>query len=289
MLQKELLNIITGSETDENTVKLRLTDLITDYPWFGTPHYFLLQKLDKNDPGYSAMAAKTALHFPNSLLLQHRLNNFEATAQNEISTENIPAEYDHIKNDLQREQHLHMLEKDVEKEKIASNNKDVSDSLENDLPSKVIEEIKTNETVFVEKEIVENKKEENFPAKDEMLFEPLFATDYFASQGIKLSEQIKPTDKLGLQVKSFTDWLKTMKKSPGTQQANGMQVDTKVAHLAEKSNAEAEVVTESMADVYFQQGHQEKAAEIYHKLSLLNPAKSAYFAAKIEHLKSDGK
>ena len=40
-----------------------------------------------------------------------------------------------------------------------------------------------------------------------------------------------------------------------------------------------------MAEVYIQQGKKEKARDIYQKLSLLNPAKSTYFAAKLENLK----
>jgi hypothetical protein len=35
------------------------------------------------------------------------------------------------------------------------------------------------------------------------------------------------------------------------------------------------------------QGMREKATEVYHKLSLLDPDKSAYFAEKIEQLKSN--
>jgi hypothetical protein len=34
------------------------------------------------------------------------------------------------------------------------------------------------------------------------------------------------------------------------------------------------------------QNKQEKAIEMYEKLSLMNPSKSAYFAAKIESLKT---
>jgi hypothetical protein len=56
--------------------------------------------------------------------------------------------------------------------------------------------------------------------------------------------------------------------------------------LAENSNAEAEVLTESMAEVFARQGKIGKASEVYQKLSLLNPAKSTYFAAKLENLKA---
>lgn len=124
------------------------------------------------------------------------------------------------------------------------------------------------------------------PEKEEMLFEPLFAVDYFASQGIKLSEEVQSSDKLGKQLKSFTEWLKSMKKtytpSPADEE---LAEEEEVQTIAEKSNTEGDVVTEAMAEVFALQGRKQKAAAIYRKLSLLNPHKSAYFAAKIENLK----
>ncbi len=117
------------------------------------------------------------------------------------------------------------------------------------------------------------------------LFEPLYTTDYFASQGIKLSEELKTNDKLGRQLKSFTEWLKTMKKVHPSQKMEAVIIDTTVEKLAEKSNLEADIITEAMAEVYESQGKYKKAKEIYQKLSLLNPAKSAFFAAKSEQIK----
>jgi hypothetical protein len=131
-------------------------------------------------------------------------------------------------------------------------------------------------------------KEEANDKNDEqtLVFEPLYTTDYFASQGIKLSDEVKPDDKLGKQLKSFTDWLKTMKKVHDQRlPAGNEQLDLAVQQLAEKSNMEDQVLTESMAEAYLSQGKPKKAAEIYQKLSLFNPAKSAYFAAKIASLK----
>ncbi|MEP6596427.1 MAG: hypothetical protein ABJA71_10805, partial [Ginsengibacter sp.] len=43
-------------------------------------------------------------------------------------------------------------------------------------------------------------------------FEPLHTVDYFASQGIKISDESISNDKLSTQLKSFTEWLKSMKK-----------------------------------------------------------------------------
>lgn len=122
--------------------------------------------------------------------------------------------------------------------------------------------------------------------KEEILFQPLHASDYFASQGIKLSEDALGADKLGKQLKSFTAWLKTMKKvHPDKLPAVNNVTETAVQTQAEKSNLEEEIVTEPMAEAYILQNKQAKAIDIYNKLSLLNPTKSAYFATKIESLK----
>ncbi len=123
--------------------------------------------------------------------------------------------------------------------------------------------------------------------KEELLFEPFHTVDYFASQGIRFKEEDKPKDKLAQQLKSFTEWLKTMKRLPVTEIAAAVDTksEQKVEQLAEKSLQENQVVTEAMAEVWEKQGFAEKAIEIYNKLSLLEPSKSAYFAAKIEELK----
>lgn len=117
--------------------------------------------------------------------------------------------------------------------------------------------------------------------------EPLYTIDYFASQGIKADTGTETKDKLSVKLRSFTDWLKTMKRihpekfdtemDPGSQSA--------IQHIAEHSNESKEIVTETMAEVFARQGLHKKAAEVYHKLSLLNPDKRVYFAAKIAQLK----
>jgi hypothetical protein len=118
-------------------------------------------------------------------------------------------------------------------------------------------------------------------------FEPLHTTDYFASQGIKLTDEPVNNDKLGTQMKSFTEWLKSMKKIHQQKLGEGdEQTDKNIQQIAESSNAEAKVITEAMADVLIKQNKTEKAIAVYEKLSLINPSKSAYFAAKIDSLKT---
>ena len=125
--------------------------------------------------------------------------------------------------------------------------------------------------------------DENAP----LVFEAFHTVDYFASQGIKLSLEEKPQDRFGQQLKSFTQWLKTIKKIPAAEMSKetGTGTEQKVITLAEHSIEDREVVTEAMAEVWLKQGNHSKAIEVYRKLSLQNPAKSSYFAGLIEQLK----
>lgn len=127
------------------------------------------------------------------------------------------------------------------------------------------------------------------PPKESIPFDPYYTIDYFAYQGIKPPIDVPPGDKLGKQLKSFTEWLKTMKRLP--EAAIGKQVtDAEQQHIrrsAEGSLEGKEVVTETMAEVLIKQDKKGEAIGIYEKLSLLDPSKSAYFAAKIENLKRE--
>ncbi|MBA2745348.1 MAG: hypothetical protein H0U44_03905 [Flavisolibacter sp.] len=121
----------------------------------------------------------------------------------------------------------------------------------------------------------------------DLSFEPFHTVDYFASQGIKLSQEDFSKDKFGKQLKSFTEWLKSMKRISPTEDQPSADPGTenKVQHLAEDSIHKADVYTEAMAEVWKKQGNKVKAIEVYNKLSLMNPSKKAYFAAQIENLK----
>jgi hypothetical protein len=125
------------------------------------------------------------------------------------------------------------------------------------------------------------------PSENDLVFEPYHTVDYFASQGIKLSQEEFSKDKFGKQLKSFTEWLKSMKRLPDNPETPAVdsRTEDKVQHLAEDSIHQSEVYTEAMADVWVKQGNKAKAIEVYNKLSLINPSKRAYFATQIENLK----
>ncbi|MDP4130388.1 MAG: hypothetical protein Q8939_09510 [Bacteroidota bacterium] len=123
---------------------------------------------------------------------------------------------------------------------------------------------------------------------ESIVFAPYHMVDYFASQGIKLVLEDHPQDNFGKQLKSFTAWLKVMKKIP----ARGIAGKTddgetdRIRHFAANSIEERDILTETMAEVLAKQGMYENAIALYQKLSLIYPPKSAYFASRIEQLKA---
>lgn len=256
--------------------------LAHQYPYFSTAQLLLLQKADKASEMHARQLQRTALHFTNPLQLSYWLQPalFETEfPEPELFQNPIPeaAETVEVKPAEQPE-----TSSEENREKAVAGTA---------LPAPEVEAAQQPIAVTAEAtiETPEAPAPENAaqPEAPVISFEPYHTVDYFASQGIKLSQQEAANDTLGKQVKSFTEWLKTMKRLPETatpQPANAVR-ERNVENLAAHSLDTSEVVTESMAEVWLKQGNGAKAAEVYRKLSLRNPAKSAYFAAKIESLK----
>jgi hypothetical protein len=121
-------------------------------------------------------------------------------------------------------------------------------------------------------------------ANEPLAFEPYHVVDYFASQGIKVDINDLPKTQLDRQMKSFTQWLKTMKRV--VPQESSAVSDPVVDAQATTSLIKEDIITEAMAEVLEKQGMNKKAIEVYEKLILLYPEKSTFFATRIKDLKS---
>ncbi len=161
----------------------------------------------------------------------------------------------------------------------------------NDDEIEVLEEENKNQTnnisSVLSSQMADFKKPISEDAKLEFEAEPLFKVDYFASQGIKIDLTKQPQDKLTIQLRRFTDWLKQIKgQSPNPQDlGTDPELEKAISNIAKASIAAREIVTETMADVFIKQGKVDKAIQLYIKLSFLDPNKSAYFAGRIQQLK----
>lgn len=310
MDDKILFQKIFGISQDAPEAKEKLESIQKMYPYFIGPHYFKAKADPTNtdNPIFPLfIPSRIGLHYAlteevgntpdfsySHFQSQYASGKKEETEQSLSSTTNL-APQQHAET-VAITQTTAQANKKEEEGKVVAGLSDqvlpIANPETSSQPENTVDE-RAGQPADQENDKVPESTPENTPAEkaaasEELIFEPLHTTDYFASQGIRLSEEIKASDRLGTQLRSFTQWLKTMKKHPGVANKPGMVLDTpfdrKVESLAEKSNIEEEVITESMAEACIVQGKKQKAIEIYQKLSLQNPSKSAYFAAKIAGL-----
>lgn len=293
----------------ENTRFLK--EFTAQHPYFSPAQFFLLQNIKEDAVDFNSQAVKTGILFNNPHWLNFQLQQTNLPVQQHIAEpavveapesileipeqvietpeavteiqEPIPQTPEPVLETpqpvLKRPEHV------VEKQEHVLETPGYALGPDNNLPDDTdANGITENEIEPMSITLKMPEQKENL--SEAMLFEPMHVVDYFASQGIKLSDNVQTADKLGKQLKSFTEWLKTMKKVHVADEAEkAVTTDSNIQVLAENSNADARVLTESMAEVLVKQGKLAKATEVYQKLSLLNPAKSTYFAAKIENLK----
>ena len=295
-----------------------LQAMARQYSYFTPVQFLLAEKLKMTDENlYKEQLQKLALHFNNPLWLDYLLNSYKTEDLNVPVTFEIP---EIIKEEviepikeggspetpvIKEEQEIpgSMVINEVATNPAVESSEPINDEIfkkkkKNEETTGSVEQTNTDTEIGTPASFAEENNEVRIPmpplpdlnqepAETELSFQPYHTVDYFASQGIKFVPEEKPTDRFGKQLKSFTDWLKTMKRLPQTEASKITDIaDKKVEQLAEHSIDESEVVTEAMAEVWIKQGNKEKAIETYNKLSLLNPDKSAYFASLAEQLKN---
>jgi hypothetical protein len=260
LINKLAFSLFRKNSLEECSVE-EIEHLARQYPYFSSAQLLLVAKQKQTDhTDFENQLVSTSLHVNHPLWLDHLLNN--------TTSEKIFTEEKIVATEVDEEPNNDELVLERSRFEFVDASKSEEKSTPASLPSlPIIEKAGSKD--------------------DPLVFEPYYTVDYFASQGIKTVLEEKPNDRLGRQLKSFTEWLKTIRKMPPQEIAsmNDAGSEEKVVQLATHSLAEENVNTEAMAEVWIKQGQPEKAIRIYEKLSLLNPSKSSYFALLIEKLK----
>ncbi|GAO44372.1 hypothetical protein [Flavihumibacter petaseus] len=262
---------------------------ISKHPYAASLQLLLLKKQQQEkDPGFNSQWDKCSLYFPNPYLLQTVLSETSVwvkPAAEPVSP--LKTEQYHVADPVVPEPEA--LVKSTVTEAVAAPAPEVPAEPESPVQSTEDNSTLRSDILSRESPIPIPGLKDILPQTDSQpLFEPYHTIDYFASQGIKLSTEVAPGDKLGKQLKSFTEWIRTMKKLPAPrieQQLMDAGNGEKIQEMAAGSVQHREILTETMAEVLVKQGNIQKAIELYAKLSLAHPDKSAYFATRIEQLK----
>lgn len=305
-----ILQKLTGDVSLTEAEAGALKEIINNHPYFGAAYFLLAKKLHHNNDISSETAVqKTALHFTNPLWLNFNLLNDEQQANSPFIKSKTPLTFNESKKEIITSSEEKNKESILSTGKIVQQNVPIKKESEEDELITVSGITKEEEIFFsaddevaekqtkeeegsklssiLEEQLKEFKKPVDESAEVPIATEPYYRVDYFASQGIKLKPEELGNDELGTRLRSFTGWLKQMKKvapNPvdlGTSDAEELATQIQADH----SNEGGVVYTEAMAEVLVKQGKIAQAIKVYEKLSFSDPAKSFYFAALISKLK----
>jgi hypothetical protein len=247
---KEFFNKNTLAEV----TNIELLQLKDDHPYASILSYLYSQKLKQEDTFlFNKEIAQTALFFSNKRWL-----HFLLSGQGDIET-------------------MKGVHKEIADKVNGPDSNQEKNDHQNELAKSTIKDVDSTNTGM------EVSQQEH---SIEMAFEPYHTVDYFASMGIKLA-QIDSADKLGQKVKSFTEWLKTLKKMQADDENNISTNHEITPHNNNQQQVETIVITKAMAEIYEKQGLNDKAIEVYAKLSLQNPHNSHIFVNRIKALKEN--
>lgn len=255
--------------------------LAGEFPWYPMVHWLRAAE----NPNDRTLLQKAALFAPDLLQLHSWLHSHSLGFQPTEPTSFTPANPTMLTSDDTQNRELEKLIGEIDNQFIIDKNEpDKPELMNEDTPvEKENLPITDSEQATTLPGLANLKNFENQPLGT-LPIEPYHAIDYFASQGIKVDKKLPGLEetKLDKQVKSFTDWLKTMKKlkyQPATEYA-----DPLVESQAKKSLDQRDIVTEAMAEVWLKQGNFSEAARVYARLMLLHPEKTPYFAARLQEI-----
>lgn len=149
--------------------------------------------------------------------------------------------------------------------------------------SESIEETKPKAPVMNETTASMDEKENPIaitPVKPIEKKEPVDAAEILRQRLAELNAGTKQEEAPTDQKKIIDEFIE---KEPRLTLDRNRENDKDLSEESTKDNNE--IISETLAEVYMKQGNKEKAIEIYEKLSLANPEKSAYFAAQIKKIK----
>ncbi|GAB4464223.1 MAG: tetratricopeptide repeat protein [Bacteroidales bacterium] len=298
---QEFYNYIKHPDLLNETSLNELNEVIQRYPFFQAARMLYLKNLALlNDDRYQAMLTQTSIYAPDRKALYFLINNQEEKIEIKdkievlndeqieipiLDTEKETAEKNKLEIDLSINIKTEEDAKPEEKEQPNveySENKHESISIADKILKKV-NEIKQNTSPIENKQIDKNelfeiKTEKKEPESSTLTFDEWLYYISSLKEEKKQEDTVVPEKSLIDQFLDNAPSLSRIKVDPGTANEDLTEQLTPPEEL--------EVVSESLAKLYYKQGYFDKALKMYEKLILKYPEKSIYFASSIQEIKN---
>jgi hypothetical protein len=134
------------------------------------------------------------------------------------------------------------------------------------------------EDTLSETDAGKNLQISNLILPSEYQVEKIISPEEFQDEAVRTIQE-----KSGKKFSLIEKFLEAQPKMPPVNEPKSASPMESQSQLEEVSD---ELVTETLAMIYLQQGYYKKAIQIFDKLSLKYPEKSTYFAAHIEKIKN---
>jgi len=119
---------------------------------------------------------------------------------------------------------------------------------------------------------------------DNPMVEDIIDTSHLSNYS-KWLLQLKHVETLGIHPKATTPEGKSKLDRLDVAEHQHMEENDSNKVIDESNELNAQIASESLANLFSEQGYSERAIAMYEKLSLINSEKRAYFAAQIEKIK----
>lgn len=271
---------------------IELKDVIDRYPYFQAARMLYLKNLFLlNDDRYQAMLTKTSIYIPNRKALYFLINPKDDVQHNKLH-KNIEIESKKT-SDVEKSTFLknnHITNNETVKLSTNNNSSDnVNINLKqeyNSIADPLLSKINENKKQSFEFKQTDQEKISDLRYEQKNIESLLLTFDewlHFISLH-KEKTQEKPEGKTNSEESLIDQFLKNASSLARIKvEKNTVNEDlTKQLIPAE----ELEIVSESLAQLYYKQGYFDKALKIYEKIILNNPEKSIYFAPLIQEIKN---
>lgn len=289
MDRNRLYNIIRNTQSiNEDDIK-ELTSLVASFPYFTIAQMLLAAGTEVNGYKNSTRQVRMAAAMvPN----REALRRFIAEAKEKKSLSDLPDEFSYdtasiyrssddnikIKNDENTEI-KNLVIADDKTDRIEDNGTGIEQEKEKIIPGKtlIIPEIDlggSQEDLSKEMALLEEKKKSLDELK-QLIEKRIIELE-------KEKEEHKKEEKIMSKVEIIDKFIAENPQIPRPKQEFYNPIMVAQASVIDQEN----IISETLATIYLNQGHIEKAISIYQKLSLKNPEKSVYFAELIEKAKN---